>query len=69
MAEISVVIPTVGRDELARALDSVRAQTRPCDDVIVVLDRPSEAERVRAVLDSERLIITDGGVGGERHGI
>jgi len=64
MAEVSVVIPTVGRDELGRALASVRAQTKRCSDVIVVLDRPSEEARVRRILDSERLIVTDGGVGG-----
>ncbi|MBM4515631.1 glycosyltransferase [Rhodococcus hoagii] len=64
MVEVSVVIPTVGREELGRALGSVRAQTMPCDDVIVVLDRPSEAAKVRSMLGSERLIVTDGAVGG-----
>lgn len=63
--DVSVVIPTIGRPELARALASVRCQSVRCREVIVVLDRPSARKDVNGLLhDGETLLVTDGGVGG-----
>lgn len=62
---VAVVVPTVGRPELGRALESIRAQTYSCYEVIVVLDNPEVADEVRRQLQpSEKLLITKGGEGG-----
>jgi glycosyltransferase involved in cell wall biosynthesis len=64
---VTVITPTIGRQSLKRALDSVADQTIPARH-IVVLDRPEKEEEVRAMLPetaSERvqLVTTRGGVG------
>ena len=49
---VSVIIPTFDRVQvLPRALDSVLAQTRPADEIIVVDD--GSGDRTREVLESE----------------
>lgn len=63
---VDVIIPTVGRPSLLRAVDSVLAQ---CDytRAVVALDAPDRAERVREMLPTgSRVLIveTDGGCGG-----
>jgi len=54
---VSVVIPTRGRpDLLARAVDSVRTQTHPSLEIIVVVDGPDPAtEGVLGAIDEPRL--------------
>lgn len=62
---VTVVVPTIGRPELRRALDSVRAQTATDVSIVVVLDRPDEQKAVESLLDGrDRLIVTDGAQGG-----
>lgn len=57
--QITAVIPTHGRPELVRrAVDSVRAQTAPVGEIVVVVDgAESEGETLRALsaLDDPRL--------------
>lgn len=36
---VSVVIPTLGRETLALVEDALRRQTRPADEVLIILDR------------------------------
>lgn len=64
MAEttVDVVIPTIGRTSLMRALESVREQTEPPLNVFVVLDDLSRADAVREMLrePSEKLLMTAG---------
>jgi len=62
---VSVVIPTIGRPELLRAVRSV-VQQDIATEALVVLDRPSLAEKVRETLGelNYRLILTAGSVGG-----
>lgn len=60
---VTVVIPTLGRDGLRRALASVRRQTHPARSTIVVLDDASRVEAVRGLLDQELLVVTSGGTG------
>ncbi len=60
-AQVSVVIPTIGRTSLRRAVESALDQTRPPIEVVVVLDRDCEPD----VPDSPavRVVRTSGGVG------
>lgn len=62
---VSVVIPTVGRSSLGKAIASVEAQG-VATEVIVVLDAPDEAEAVGRVLSggNVRLLVTAGKIGG-----
>jgi glycosyltransferase involved in cell wall biosynthesis len=62
---VTVVIPTIGRPSLRRALDSAVAQDTPTE-IVVVLDDPSEESAVRAVLEGSgaQLVVTSGRVGG-----
>jgi len=62
---VSAVIPTIGRPELLRAVDSVLEQSVPVD-VVVVLDRPDREDDVRALLGGRpyRLVLTRGATGG-----
>ncbi|WP_300644675.1 glycosyltransferase family 2 protein [Nocardioides sp.] len=63
-ASLTVIIPSVGRPELSRAISSVRDQTVRVE-VIVVLDDPSAQNAVRSMLrEDERLVITPGRRGG-----
>jgi glycosyltransferase involved in cell wall biosynthesis len=64
---VTVITPTIGRQSLKRALDSVARQTVPARH-IVVLDRPEKEHEVRAMLretgpERVQLMITQGGVG------
>lgn len=62
---VGVVIPTIGRESFRRAIESVRCQTFPSDQIVVVLDRPESREQVESILMSnERLIVTTGALGG-----
>lgn len=63
---VSVVIPTVGRPELAQALESVRGQDHADIEIIVVVDRPESAAAVRDLLrgPAERCVVTEGQAGG-----
>lgn len=61
---VTVVIPTMGRPELLRALGSVRAQLYEHTQTVVVLDDPSRESFVREALDKETLIVTSGRTGG-----
>lgn len=60
-AVVDVIIPTIGRDSLLKAIDSVLSQTIKTR-AIVVLDVASEAESVRALLGgrSYTLLLTKG---------
>lgn len=59
---VEVVIPTIGRPSLRKAVESVVAQTTDCR-AIVVLDRPDKLEAVKSLLLGlpYQLIITSGG--------
>lgn len=66
---VTVVIPTLGRPELARALKSVRDQSlASAIEIIVVADLDPAAEdaaRVRDIVgSSQRVVFTGGGRGG-----
>jgi glycosyltransferase involved in cell wall biosynthesis len=62
---VDVVIPTMGRESVQRALESVRAQTHAVSTTFVVLDDPLREEWVRSILRSnEVLIVTGGRLGG-----
>lgn len=50
---VSVVIPTVGRPALARAVRSVQMQTTPVDEIIVVAD----TDRSLGLPDDERIVL------------
>jgi len=65
---ISVVVPTVGRPELLRALRSVRAQRTPSPiEVIVVYDGEPGAELPSGAASlTDHVIYTEGRVGGAR---
>ncbi|AFM16086.1 glycosyl transferase [Mycolicibacterium chubuense NBB4] len=58
---VSVVIPTIGRSSLRRAVESALQQTRPPLEVIVVLDRDCDPDLPDAT--SIRVVRTSGGVG------
>lgn len=63
--EVSVVIPSIGRETLNRAVRSALGQVG-CDvEVIVVLDRPEVEDRVKAELAKYRVFVltTDGSEG------
>lgn len=63
--DVSVVIPTIGRPELARAYRSVKAQNVTGVRIIVVLDAPRRERSVRAMLDDDTtLVVTEGRRGG-----
>lgn len=61
---VSVVIPTIGRDHLRRAVESVAVQDVETE-ILVVLDRPAKAADVRRLLDGldYRLVQTPGSSG------
>lgn len=64
---VTVITPTVGRQSLKRAIDSVAHQSIRARH-IVVLDRPEKEDYVRAIIatspsDRVRLLVTKGGVG------
>lgn len=63
-ARVSVVIPTIGREHLRRAVESVAAQDVDTE-ILVVLDRPAKAADVRQLLHSldYRLVQTPGSCG------
>jgi hypothetical protein len=58
---VSVVIPTVGRASLRRAVESALQQTSPPMEVIVVLDRDCEPDLPRST--TIRVLRTTGAVG------
>lgn len=65
LSRVDVVITTLGRPELARALASATAQGPTVGKIIVVLDDPSSEKQVRQVVgDRATLITTSGRVGG-----
>ncbi|WP_162264199.1 glycosyltransferase family 2 protein [Mycobacterium sp. Root265] len=66
--KISVVIPTIGRPELIRALRSVRAQSSVGTiEIIVVNDAPPGIELSAEVFDlADHVLRTPGKVGGSR---
>lgn len=59
---VDVVIPTIGRPSLVRAVRSVADQSVDCR-AIVVLDRPDQIQHVRGMLAPypHKLIVTEGG--------
>lgn len=62
---VSVVIPTIGRAELHRAIASVMSQTMKKVELVVVLDRPELEEKLRKTLPVECVLVcTPGAVGG-----
>lgn len=62
---VSVVIPTLERPELFRALESVRAQTLPCTQVLIVVDKSEVSRETQDFLkENETAIATGGGRGG-----
>lgn len=64
---VTVVIPTVGRPELTRAVASARAQTVPVAAVVVVVDAPQgSVDLDPTVRDSVEVVWTGGGAGGSR---
>ena len=60
-AEVSVVIPTIGRASLRTAVESALHQTSPPLEVIVVLDRDCEPDLPAS--PAIRVVRTSGGVG------
>lgn len=62
---VSAVIPTTGRVELRRAVESVSRQTVPVE-AVVVLDDPTQEEAVKSLLGglNYELVITSGSLGG-----
>lgn len=58
---VSVVIPTIGRASLRRAVESALHQTLPPTEVIVVVDADCEPDLPNA--DSIQVLRTSGGVG------
>lgn len=63
--DVTVVIPTVGRPELARALESVRNQTSTVETLIVVDDLTKIGFVENMLQDAhERVVATAGRVGG-----
>ncbi|WP_284327825.1 glycosyltransferase family 2 protein [Demequina litorisediminis] len=62
---VTAVIPTTGRPELRRAVESVRAQTVPCRTV-VVNDRPELSGQIEVMLNglTYELVETEGATGG-----
>lgn len=65
--DVTVIIPTVLRPELERALESVRAQDyRGTVEVLVVADVPADAVVGRAPVlqGGERILVTGGGMRG-----
>lgn len=63
--KVSAVIPTIGRPELRRAVQSVSDQTLEVD-AIVVLDRPDRTDDIRELLNGLKyeLVTTIGATGG-----
>ena len=58
---VSVVIPTIGRTSLRRAVESALQQTSPPMEVIVVVDAECEPDLPRS--SAIRVVRTSGGVG------
>lgn len=59
MATVSVIIPTYNRyDYLLNAIESVRAQSYPCKEIIVVDDGSTQAEYKTASLGDDITLIT-----------
>jgi Glycosyl transferase family 2 len=66
---VSVVIPTLLRDQLPRAIASVRAQAYPGTiQVVVVIDLPADdsivAQRLESGIDADVVVTTGGRAGG-----
>lgn len=63
---VSVVVPSIGRPELIRALNSVRAQTADADVEVIVVDDSGRKDRLPngAQAIADMVIRTAGGVGG-----
>lgn len=57
---MSVVIPTIGRDSLTRAVESALKQNACTVEVVVVLDEPDAVDRVKRMLEcyETELLIT-----------
>lgn len=63
--QVSVVIPTIGRSELGRAVASARAQVGVDIEVVVVVDRPSGSIQLsNQVYEDADKVVWSGGVGG-----
>jgi glycosyltransferase involved in cell wall biosynthesis len=66
-ARVSVVVPTIGRPELTRAVESVRRQTVPDVEIVVVCDAPSTEAISPTVVELADIVHpTGGGLGGGR---
>jgi glycosyltransferase involved in cell wall biosynthesis len=67
-AGVSVVVPTIGRPEMARALRSVRAQTTNTNVELIVVDDSRVGTKLPAEVHNlaDRVVRTPGRVGGSR---
>lgn len=63
---IDVVIPTVGRESLRRAVASVRRQTSVRARLHVVVDSPTARDSLSDYLSEDEMITTGGGLGGAK---
>lgn len=61
---ISVVLPTIGRRTLRRAIESVVAQSYPHWELMVVNDGPPSLDLARDILDDERVRVLESGGSG-----
>jgi glycosyltransferase involved in cell wall biosynthesis len=61
---VDVVIPTTGRPELERAVNSARAQQGVNIRLHVILDAPQRADAVAHLLNDGELTVTAGRIGG-----
>lgn len=67
MIQTTVIVPTVGTELLARCLESLTRQTRPCR-VLVVVDGPQNEAKARASLPSQTefsVLVLPWNVGGD----
>jgi glycosyltransferase involved in cell wall biosynthesis len=63
VSSVTVVIPTIGRSHLRRALRSVRSQTHNAFSIVVVLDDPKQESEVRSIVGDASLVVTSGRTG------